>query len=221
MPSFLADPRFGDDPAPIDPETARETARDILSDPEYLEPEPTLVERAFEWVGERLGSFFGTLTGGGPGSLIGWIVLLALVAGAAWLIVRSMRVPGVARGAAGDDVRYGTETLWEADLWLTESERLAAAGDLPGALRCRHQALLARMVEEQVVDEMPGRTAAEYRDVLAARLPHVAQELADLTERFERTWYGGAPVGAAELEAYSASCRTVEAGVRERQQVGA
>ena len=221
MPSSRADAIAGGDAGPTDPEAARETARDILSGAEYAEPEPTLVERAFEWVAEQLGSFIGTLTGGGPGSLIGWIVLLALVAGAAWLIVRSLRVPSVAGAEGREDVRYGTETRWEAALWLAESERLAAAGDLRGALRCRHQALLARMVEEQVVDDTPGRTAAEYRTILSSRLPHVGAPLADVTERFERTWYGGVPVGAADHEAFAAACRSVEAGVRERPQVSA
>jgi hypothetical protein len=202
----------GGDLAPVDPEAAREAARDILSGAEYAEPEPTLVERAVEWVGEQLGSFFGTLSGGGPGSAIGWFVLVVLLVGAAWLVVRAARVPGVASPATDPDVRYGTEARWDAEVWLAEAERLAAAGDHRGALRCRHQAMLARMVDARLVDEAPGRTVDEYRRLLSGRLPHLGPALTDLTLRFERTWYGGEAAGAGELDAFSRSCRTVEAG---------
>ena len=202
------------EPGPVDPDAARDAARDILSGAEYTEPEPSLVERAVDWMGERLGSFFGTLTGGGPGSVIGWIALVPLVAGAAWLLVRAARVPRVGSTAPGNEVRYGTETRWDADLWRSESDRLAAAGDRRGALRCRHQAMLAHMVDARLVDGAPGRTAAEYRRLLGDRLPHLRPALEDLTDRFERTWYGGQPVGAVELDAFASACRTVETGAR-------
>jgi hypothetical protein len=221
MPSSPADVLAGGEPGPVDPASARDAARDILSGAEYAEPEPTLVERAIDWMGERLGSFFGTLTGGGPGSAIGWIVLVALVAGAAWFLVRAARVPRIDSTATGAGVRYGTETRWDADVWLTESDRLASVGDHRGALRCRHQAMLARMVDARLVDEVPGRTAAEYRRVLGERLPQLRPALEDLTERFERTWYGGDRVGAPDLDAFSEACRTVEAGARDRLRVGA
>jgi hypothetical protein len=209
VPSSRAD-AAGADPGPVDPEAARDAAREILSGAEYAEPEPTLVERAVEWMGERLGSFLGTLTGGGPGSAIGWFVLVILVVGAAWLLVRAARVPRVAATATGGELRYGTETRWDADIWLAEAERLAAAGDHRGALRCRHQAMLARMVDARLVDEAPGRTADEYRRLLGDRRPELGPSLAELTDRFERAWYGGEAVGPAQLVAFSDACRTVE-----------
>lgn len=209
MPSSRVD-AGGGDPGPVDPEAARDAAREILSGAEYAEPEPTLVERAVEWMGERLGSFFGTLTGGGPGSAIGWFVLVILLVGAAWLLVRAARVPGVASAATDPGVRYGTETRWDAEVWLAEAERLAAAGDHRGALRCRHQAMLARMVDARLVDEAPGRTADEYRRLLEDRRPELRAWLVELTERFERVWYGGEPVGPGHLDAFSEACRTVE-----------
>ena len=221
MSSSRADVLTGGEPGPVDPEAARQAARDILSGAEYTEPEPSLVERAVDWMGERLGSFFGTLTGGGPGSVIGWLVLVVLVAGAAWLLVRAARVPSVGSTSPGSQVRHGTETRWDADLWLAESDRLAAAGDHRGALRCRHQAMLAHMVDARVVDDAPGRTASEYRRALGDRLPHLRPSLDQLTEQFEGAWYGGRPVDAVELDAFSSACRTVEAGARAEVGVGA
>ena len=210
-----------DDAAPVDPEAARDAARDILSGAEYAEPEPGPVERVVDWVFERIGSFLGTLTGGGPGSVIGWIVVIALVAGAALLIVRALRVPALGRIADRDGLRYGTETRWDPALWLEESARLARAGDRRGALRCRHQAMLATMVSEGVVDDVPGRTAGEYGSLLGLRLPDLHAEIDELTDRFQAAWYGGHPVSDADLERFRLTCERVEAGADVGRLVGA
>ena len=208
------------DAGPVDPEAAREAARDILSGAEYSEPEPGPVERVIDWVFERIGSFFGTLTGGGPGSAIGWLVVLVLVAGAAFLIVRALRVPLAGRGAGEEGLQYGTETRWDPSLWLEESERLARDGDRRGALRCRHQAMLATMVSEGVVDDVPGRTAGEYGSLLGARLPDRRADVDELTDRFHAAWYGGAPVTDADLERFRRTCGRVETAVPDGQRVG-
>ena len=198
-------------PAGVDAERARDAARDILSGAEYAEPQPGIVERAMDWVFDRAGSFLGTLTGGGPGSVVGWLVVLVLVGLALALLVRALRVPAPrATVADGRHVAHRVEMPRDPAAWLREADRLAAAGDHRGALRCRYQAMLARLVADRVVDDLPGRTATEYRRLLDDRLPERRDDLHALTERFERVWYGGASVDADELARFGAACGSVE-----------
>lgn len=204
-----------EDPPTVDPDAAREAARDILARAEYAEPEPSVVERAAEWVLDRVGSFIGTLTGGGPGSLIGWSIVALFVAGAAWLIARSLRVPTTHLPPAVEGMRLDTAERRDAAAWLEEAERAEARGDLRGALRCRHQALVATMVSRRLTDDVPGLTVREHQQRLAAHFPDVSLEIAELTERFERTWYGGEPVTAAALRRFSEQCASIVDSISE------
>lgn len=207
--------RSQEGPPTVDPEAARETARDILSGAEYAEPEPSVVERAAEWVLDRVGSFIGTLTGGGPGSLIGWSIVAVFVGAAVWLIVRSLRVPTTRLPPADDGMRLDTAERRDAAAWLEEAERAEARGDLSEALRCRHRALVATTVSRRLTDDVPGRTVREHQQQLTARFPQVGPEIAELTERFERTWYGGEPVSAEVLRRFSQQCASIADSVTE------
>ena len=193
----------------VDPEAARDAAREILSRPEYAEPRPGIVERTVDWVFERAGSFLGTLTGGGPGSVIGWLIVIGLVAGAAWLLVRALHVPVPGRRPHERTLSYDTEVRRSAEEWRREADRLAAVGDHRGALRCRYQAMLAELAAGGVVDDVPGRTAGEYDAIISGRLPHRRDDVHELTERFERVWYGGEPVTADVLDRFVAAAASI------------
>jgi hypothetical protein len=49
-----------------------------------------------------------------------------------------------------------------------------------------------------VVDEVPGRTAGEYRREVDQALPDAAGDFAGATELFEVAWYGRADTGAQQ-----------------------
>lgn len=199
-----------DEPPVVDPDAARRAADDILSDPAYAEPQQSVLDRALEWVLDRLGSVFGSGAGGGPGNLIGWLVVLALVAGAVWLLAKAVRVPSIRRREVDDELRYGTETHRDASVWSAEAARRAAAGDHRGALRCRHQALAARLVDRGVVEDVPGRTAGEYRDVARVRRPDVAAEMDTVTAAFDDVWYGSGAVDAGGYASFDRTCEQIE-----------
>lgn len=200
----------GGDAPPIDPDDARRAADEILGDGSYAEPTQSLLDRALEWIFDQLGSAFGTLSGGGPGSGMAWVVVAVLGLAAVWLVVRALRVPRVGRKRAESTLDYGTETAHDARVWLDEAERLAAAGDHRGALRCRHQALVARLVTDRIVSDTAGRTAGEHRRDAESVLPHEAPRLARLTDRFDAVWYGGAAVDRAMFDAFHSDCALVE-----------
>ena len=194
----------------VDPDEARRAARDILSGAEYAEPQESLVERAVGWIFDRLGDAIATLTGGGPGSVIGWLVVIVLGSGAVWLVVRALQVPGVGRVPLQARVRVGTESHRDADTWLQEADRLSRSGDHRGALRCRYQALLARLIIGGAVDDVAGRTTGEYRRILRELLPAQAGPISTVTGTFEAVWYGGADVEAGDVERFAAECRRLE-----------
>jgi hypothetical protein len=57
-------------------------------------------------------------------------------------------------------------------------------------VRCRYRALVAELAARGLVDEVPGRTAGEYRGEVRRNLPDAAGDFAGATELFELAWYG-------------------------------
>lgn len=199
------------DPAGVDPDEARRAADEILARPEYREPEPSLVDRVITAITDFLGNAFATLTGGGAGSVIGIVVVGALLALGTWLLVRAFGTGSGRRARPpGEQVVQGTSAPDDPEVWLAEAERLAAAGDHRGALRCRYQALVAGLVRTGAIGDAPARTPAELRRELAGRRPDVDPRLASITDRFESAWYGGWPVDATAYEAFAVDVRAVE-----------
>jgi hypothetical protein len=58
--------------------------------------------------------------------------------------------------------------------------------------------LVADLAARGVIEEIPGRTAGEYRVEVTEAAPRVGPEFAGATELFERAWYGSRPTGAEE-----------------------
>jgi hypothetical protein len=205
----------GEPTGPVDPDAARQAADEILSRPEYREPQPSLVDRALDAIGDLLGRAIGMLTGGGAGSVIGLVVTVALLLLASWFLYRALRASSLRRSApAADPVVQGTTAPDDPEVWRAEAERLTAAGDHRGALRCRYQELVARLVRSRAVAHDPSRTPDELRRDLRSRRPDLAPGLDLVTDRFEVVWYGGAPASRDELDDYVA----VAADVAERAQ---
>lgn len=197
-------------PPTVPPEDARRAADDILSRPEYREPEPSLVERVLEAIGDFLGEAIATLTGSGPGGVIATLVVVGLVGVAAWFLVRSL---GATRGRAHpspEPLVQGTTAPDDPATWIAEAERLAAAGSHRRALRCRYQAMVARLLRDGAVEDVPGRTPRELAAELAARRPGLEDDVGAATEEFEQAWYGGAAVSAQGYHRFSEMVSRIE-----------
>jgi len=194
-----------------DPDKARATADEVLARPEYRVPTPTLVERVQRWVADLVDRVVGAAIGGGGASWIAWSVLALALGAVAVLAAR------FARGITPDPVRSAASLappLRTAADWRLEAEAHERAGRWRPALRCRYRALVSELAAGGVVDEVPGRTAGEYRAAVGIAAPEVASEFAAVTEAFERAWYGSAPTGADDAAHVSSLADRVLAGTR-------
>lgn len=188
-------------PPPVHtPAEARRAAREVLSRPEFREPAKPWLARIRDWFFEQLGRLLTRILEGAPGSLVGWVVLAAVVAGLVGLVVWFVR------GVQRDPERAAAVALRprrSAIDWRAEAEAREAAGDWRAALRCRYRALVADLAARGIVDEVPGRTAGEYRLEVAANAPGAARPFAGATELFELAWYGNWPTGPDEAGRFS------------------
>jgi Domain of unknown function (DUF4129) len=183
--------------------------REVLSRPEYRTSPPSPVDRVMEWLLDRLADVLAGLTGTGPGSLIGLVLFVLILAGVGVLIVRFAR--GITRDPELAAAVPAAPRRPQAE-WLAEAERREGAGDWRGGLRCRYRALVARLGASGLVDEVPGTTAGEYRVQVAGNAPAVAREFAGATELFELAWYAGRATGQHEAERFKDLARRVQAG---------
>lgn len=180
-----------------DVDEVRRALSDVLSRPEYAEAAPSLAAQIRAWVAEQLGRLLEAVVGTGQASLIGSLLIVALVLVAAVLAARFarrlQRDPAVA--AVSDDGVGRAPADWEA-----EAEDHERAGHRRDALRCRYRALVAGLAAAGVVDEAPGRTTGEYLTEVRTRRPAATADVAAVTAAFEAAWYGHDPVGTATLD---------------------
>jgi hypothetical protein len=178
-----------------DPERVREVVREVLSRPEFRPPERSWLQRAFDWVLEVIGRLLGALAGSGAGGVVGLLLLALVLAGVGVLAARFSRgltpSPEVAAVVAGGRRRSAAE-------WRADAEAMERAGAWREAVRSRYRALVADLAARGLVEEVPGRTAGEYRRALGRAVPAAATDFAGATELFEVAWYGRADTGAPE-----------------------
>jgi Domain of unknown function (DUF4129) len=188
--------RRGDPRVPVqDPDQVREVVREVLSRQEFRPAERSLVERIYDWVLEAVGRLLAALGGSGAGGIVGLILLALVLVGVGVLVARFSRgltpSPEVAAAVPGTRRRSAAE-------WRAEAEAQERAGAWREAVRSRYRALVADLASRGLVEEVPGRTAGEYRREVGHALPGAAGDFAGATELFEVAWYGRSATGAQE-----------------------
>jgi hypothetical protein len=178
-----------------DPERVHRVVREVLSRPEFRPPERSLLERAVDWVLEVIGRLLGALAGSGAGGIVGLLLLALVLAGVGVLAARFSRglTPSPEVAAAVPGVRRRSAAEWRA-----EAEVHERSGAWREAVRSRYRALVADLAARGLVEEVPGRTAGEYRREVGRAVPAAATDFAGATELFEVAWYGRADTGPRE-----------------------
>ncbi|MFE2106534.1 DUF4129 domain-containing protein [Kitasatospora sp. NPDC059463] len=169
-------------------DAARDAARDELVNADYHRHDPSIQQRVFDWIMERLDDALGALAGGGTSGTTGLILFLvvAVVIGAAlwWRL-------GAPRRAARTDLGvFGGTGPRSAAEHRTDAEGHAAAGRWAEAVREQMRALVRGLEERTLLDPRPGRTADEAAAEAGRALPGHATALASAARAFDDIAYG-------------------------------
>lgn len=195
-------------PTRHDPEAVGELADEVLARPEFGRSENVL-RQLQDWVVEQITDALSALGSADGASLVGWVVMALVVVGAIVLIARFgrgiRRDPGAGPGVVGPGRRTGRE-------WREEAARLMAAGDHRGAMRAHHRALLAELGLRALVEEVPGRTAREYRADIVAAVPAATAPADEATVLFEQGVYGPGRPGADDVDRFALLAHEIVTG---------
>lgn len=212
---LLRSPEHLPPPTPAGDEIRR-GAEEILRRPEFQEPARSLYQRALDKLGQLLGDVIGAIVGGTSGAILAWLLLAVVVGVLVYLVVRGVQSDRRRRAGDGDGARVAHEADDEVGrsfaAWDAEAARLEASGRWRDALRCRYRSLVAALAGAGVVDEVPGRTAGEYRTLVRVSRPNVDEPFAGATDLFERSWYGNEPTGPDEASTFRGLAERVRSG---------
>lgn len=190
----------GDELPPPEPTASevRDQADEILAQDEYDAAEPTVIDRIRTWIGDRIASVLRRGSEEATGSAgFGYLVLAAGLAGIGYLLYRGLRQVQRDPDLEPADAMPAEHSFHPGD-WRAAAERFESDGAWKEALRCRYRVLVSELVERDVVGDVPGRTAGEYRREVAAGFPAAAPPFDDASDLFELAWYADAPTGPDE-----------------------
>ena len=179
-----------------DPAQAQNTLHDVLSMHRYdpLHRAPSLIERFFQWVTDRVTDLLRLLFGGSGKGLpvpywLFYVVGLVAVALVAFVVFRATR------GGFTDRVIAGSPSGPRAPAdYFAEADRLAAQGDRVRALRALCAGVAATIAGERTWEGSP----LTVREIFL-RAPDPAR-LRPLLSAFEAAVYGGRDVDVATYE---------------------
>ncbi|MFI0908616.1 DUF4129 domain-containing protein [Streptomyces sioyaensis] len=169
---------------------AREAAERELSDPRYHQHDPNPIQRALDWLWDRVDALFHTAAGTTPG---GWIGLLAIAACVVLLIVAlRLRLGAVRRTPTTSGALFADAPRTAAE-HRAAAARHAAEGRWSQAIQDRMRALVLSLEERALLTPGPGRTADESATEAGRALPAHADRLRTAARTFDDVTYGGRP----------------------------
>lgn len=195
-------PGSGDDgPVRVPRVPAREAAERELADPRYHQNDPNLLQRALDWLWDRIGDLFEAAAGATPG---GWTGLLAIVLVVLLLAVALRLRLGALRRTptSGSGALFGDRPRTAAE-HRAAAERHAADSRWTEAVQERMRAIVLALEERTLLTPGPGRTADEAASEAGRVLPAHAERLRAAARTFDDVTYGGRPGTAQEYAALS------------------
>jgi hypothetical protein len=181
-------------PNAVDPDQAREQAREILGGRRYKPAGevPRPFEGVLEWIGDRLqpiGDFFSRLVESLPGKIVLGAVLAVAVALVAWLVARR-RAEAETGGAPG---RRAAGERADPSRLERDADAAERRGDLDLALRLRFGAGLLRLDHSGAIRFRPSITSGQVARQLRLR------DFDDLAFTFDAVAYGGRHASATDV----------------------
>jgi hypothetical protein len=189
------------------------------------------ITAAAKWIGDKIGKFIDWLSRFWPkddpkkkpatkalrwtvGTLVGLIVLILAIL--AFEVIRRSRKrvrEVVEESAPLTSTRDDDPLSRGANEWERYAAQLAAAGRLREAIRAWYHAVLVTLYGANILHYRKGRTNWEYVATLGPEHAWRPQFI-ELTQRFEREWYGSDDSSSDALAECSAAARHVLNAVR-------
>jgi hypothetical protein len=180
---------FADIPVQPDADTARDWAIRELAKDRYQEHGPSWMERALQWIGDRLHDLLSINVGE---SVVGAILVIVLAIALVALLVRITAGPirrsiqsRRAHSVFDDDHRTAAQIRKAAD-------GAAARGDWTLAVLERFRAIIRSLEERDLIDDRPGVTADEAAADTSRRFPDAQVPMTDGATLFDSVRYGNA-----------------------------
>ncbi|OEU97497.1 hypothetical protein AN217_06025 [Streptomyces qinglanensis] len=175
---------------------AREDAERELSRSEYHQHDPSLLQRALDWLWDRLGDLLRIAAEGAPGGSVGLTVLALVLV----LLLLALRLR---LGSLRAKRTTGSAALFPDRLRSAADHRTAAASHARAdrwtpAVQERMRALVRSLEERALLDPRPGRTADEATGEAAVDLPQLADRLRAAARTFDEVSYAGRPADPAD-----------------------
>ncbi|MFI8998960.1 DUF4129 domain-containing protein [Streptomyces sp. NPDC053542] len=192
----------GDDvPVQIPRGPAREAAERELSKPRYHEYDPNPLQRALNWLWQRIDDLFSAAAGVAPG---GWVGLLVVVLVVLLLIVALRLRLGALRRTPTTTAALFPDRPRTAAEHRTAAEAHAARSDWTPAAQERMRAIVLALEERALLTPAPGRTADEAATEAGRAFPAHADRLRAAARTFDGITYGRRPGTAEEYTLLSA-----------------
>jgi hypothetical protein len=198
----------------IDPQEARDAAEEILSRPEFREESPTLVDRAMDWLMERISEILALAFGGDHGLWIGYLILGLGVVLALYFLVRHVRWGWLRKPESLSEV--GIELIADRPLdrsqWLARAREAEAQGRWSRAVHARYRAMTAGLAAVDELSADDSATSGEHRNEFtrtAGSDPARVASFGGATDRFEHVWFGGRPAAETDAAAMAEADRVV------------
>ena len=197
-----------DDQLPVpehDAEAVREAADRILGS-NALDDDRNIIQRFADWLVDFLGDLFSGLSGAGSGLGAFGVIVQLLLLGLA-VVVLGLAVRALLRARPG---RLGVKkppglsivlgVPGDPDELTQRAEAAEAAGRWKDALLSRYRLIVATLVADGVLTDVPGRTTGEYQREYAEVRPEHASTFGAATRAFEAAYFGDVEVGPGDVD---------------------
>lgn len=182
--------RLASIPVAPDRNLARAWAQRELARQEYQDARPGPLQRALDWIGDRLQNLN---LGAGPGPGLGLLVVALLVFAVAGYLI--YRAGGLHRTVRRRTAAVLPDVHTSAADHRAQADRYAADRQWDLAVVERFRAIARDLEERTLLSPQPGRTAVEVARDSGAAVPELAGELLQAAHYFDQVSYGHLPVG--------------------------
>jgi hypothetical protein len=191
--------------APHSTTPQRQTLDRILAQKEFhpAVAGPSLLERAFEKIGNWIDTIIGKLEQAGfkskwVGRTAEILFALALLIALVWFLIRLERQGRLAASQFLPGTGGAAASARDWQLWLEDARRAASQSAWRDAIHLLYWASISRLESHGFWPADRARTPREYLALLTQENAHHA-DLKALTRSFERTWYAGRPAAESDF----------------------